>query len=77
MKTVVVVVQVCLEFLMDSLQTANILPCGHAIHTKCQKQLIRSGTLHPALLDPLHSTVPGLVHASLITVSVHGLACFT
>ena len=29
---------VCLEFLMDSLKTANIMKCGHAIHSACQSE---------------------------------------
>jgi len=34
---------VCLEFLMESLKTASILKCGHAIHSSCQKALLKSG----------------------------------
>ena len=34
---------VCLEFLMDSLNSATILKCGHAIHSACQDALLRSG----------------------------------
>jgi RING finger/CHY zinc finger protein 1 len=35
---------VCMEFLMDSLQTASILKCGHALHTACQRELMLSGS---------------------------------
>lgn len=31
------------QFLMDSLKTATILKCGHAIHTQCQEDLLQSG----------------------------------
>lgn len=29
---------------MDSLKTASILKCGHAMHTECQHNLLRSGS---------------------------------
>jgi RING finger and CHY zinc finger domain-containing protein 1 len=34
---------VCLDFLHSSLQTATILPCGHALHSKCQQELFKAG----------------------------------
>jgi RING finger/CHY zinc finger protein 1 len=34
---------VCLEFLMDSVHSASILKCGHAIHSSCQEALLKSG----------------------------------
>jgi RING finger/CHY zinc finger protein 1 len=35
---------VCLEFLHNSLRTASILPCGHALHTDCRTALLRQGS---------------------------------
>lgn len=34
---------VCLDYLMDSTESSNILQCGHSIHKKCQEQLLKSG----------------------------------
>lgn len=38
------VLQVCFEFLFDSVRPTAVLPCGHTIHSGCLKELQRNRT---------------------------------
>uniref|UniRef100_M4BBV3 RING-type domain-containing protein n=1 Tax=Hyaloperonospora arabidopsidis (strain Emoy2) TaxID=559515 RepID=M4BBV3_HYAAE len=34
---------ICLEVMFDSLDTVNVLPCGHVLHSKCHDQYVKHG----------------------------------
>ena len=36
---------VCLEYLHNSMTTASILDCGHALHTECRTALLKQGNI--------------------------------
>ena len=38
------VLQVCCEYLFDSVRPTAVLPCGHTIHSACLKELQRNRT---------------------------------